>query len=249
MKSKFSSLLRIFREKILPIFDLYCDKIAKKSSKLFEHDLSTIALEELSLQSLEEAKARAIVFFRSAIQGYIIFSSQKFNIFLDFSNLQIELNAESKIESYKLSLEELACKWIKEIFEKKSKSLLKTFKSSSQSAFASCFNDFGPEFWENFEKKIADLVHGSLEEYDKAFKTFRDYEVFSSSRDELTLEISSVLKEVLISESSKSVLNLRFTKLMDKNFRTDSAGRPRIWENLLMIDEAYSRVLKKVRRT
>lgn len=42
-------------------------------------------------------------------------------------------------------------------------------------------------------------------------------------------------------------MSLRFAKVFDKSFRFDNSGRPRHWESLVMIDEAYDKAQNKVR--
>ena len=42
-------------------------------------------------------------------------------------------------------------------------------------------------------------------------------------------------------------MSLRFAKVFDKSFRFDYSGRPRHWESLVMIDEAYDKAQNKVR--
>ena len=86
----------------------------------------------------------------------------------------------------------------------------------------------------------------SLNNFDTSADSVSNHEALRTSKIELENELVSIYRETLASESNKSTMILRFTKKMDKNFRFDSNGRPRHWESLVMIDDAYDKALTKV---
>lgn len=89
-------------------------------------------------------------------------------------------------------------------------------------------------------------IVGALNEFDLECESFSKSELLSSAKDCLKNELISIYRENLHSESIKSTMSLRFAKVLDKIFRFDSSGRPRHWESLVMIDEAYDKALNKV---
>jgi hypothetical protein len=103
------------------------------------------------------------------------------------------------------------------------------------------------DFWNDVERQYMEKIAEALNEFDFVCESFSKSELLSSAKDCLETELISIYKENLIAESSKSTLSLRFTKVLDKNFRFDSSGRPRHWESLVMIDEAYDKAMNKVR--
>ena len=86
----------------------------------------------------------------------------------------------------------------------------------------------------------------ALDEFDTACDSLSKSKTFISAKTELEGELFSIFREILQSESSKSTMGLRFTKILDKNFRFDSSGRPCHWENIPMIDEAYDKAIFEV---
>jgi len=92
-------------------------------------------------------------------------------------------------------------------------------------------------------EKIAE----ALNEFDLVCESFSKSELLSSAKDCLENELISIYRENLLSESNKSTMSLRFAKVFDKSFRFDYSGRPRHWESLVMIDEAYDKAQNKVR--
>lgn len=67
VQAKCEVLQRRIKELIEPLFQNYCSKIEKKSVKIFELDLKSN--KQLSENSLKESIQRAIVFYRTSIQG------------------------------------------------------------------------------------------------------------------------------------------------------------------------------------
>lgn len=86
----------------------------------------------------------------------------------------------------------------------------------------------------------------ALNDFDIVCESFSKSELLSSAKNSLENELISIYRENLLSESNKSTMSLRFTKVLDKYFRFDSFGRPRHWESLVMIDEAYDIAITKV---
>lgn len=68
VQSKSEVLQRRIKELIEPLFQNYCSKIEKKSLKIFEMDLKSCN-KQFSEISLKESVQRAVVFYRTSIQG------------------------------------------------------------------------------------------------------------------------------------------------------------------------------------
>lgn len=160
--------------------------------------------------------------------------------------MKIGLSFENKISSFDNELKQIAEKRIEEFLLKISRSICKRFKSSTRSLFADCFGTCSKDFWNDLETKFIAEIADSLDEFDGSCETFLSTEILGSVKNDLEGEIISIYREILLSESSKSTMILRFTKIMDKNFRFDCNGRPRHWESLSMIDEAYDKATNKV---
>ena len=127
-----------------------------------------------------------------------------------------------------------------------SRQICKQFKSSTRSLFADCFSNCSESFWDEVENSFMTNIVEALNDFDLKCESFLASEIFLSTKLDLENELVSMYREGLFSESGKSTMNLRFTKVMDKNFRFDAFGRPRYWENLVTIDEAYDNALEKV---
>lgn len=91
-----------------------------------------------------------------------------------------------------------------------------------------------------------DLIVEALNEFDTLCESFSKSELLSAAKSGLENELVSIYRENLLSETSKSNMCLRFAKIMDRNFRFDLTGRPRHWESLIMIDDAYDKAITKV---
>jgi glutamyl-tRNA reductase len=68
VQTKGEVLQRRINELIEPLFQNYCNKIEKKSLKIFELDLKS-SNKQFSENSLKESIQRALVFYRTSIQG------------------------------------------------------------------------------------------------------------------------------------------------------------------------------------
>lgn len=68
VQSKLLSLQRRIKELVEPLFQNFCSKIERKSIQIFELDLKSTS-QQLSKASLHEATQRALIFYRSSIQG------------------------------------------------------------------------------------------------------------------------------------------------------------------------------------
>ena len=65
---KCENLKRRIKEIVEPLFQNYCHKIEKKSVKIFELDLKSSG-KQFSESSLKESVQRAVLFYRTSIQG------------------------------------------------------------------------------------------------------------------------------------------------------------------------------------
>lgn len=248
VQAKCEVLQRRIKELIEPLFQNYCNKIEKKSLKIFEFELKS-SNEKFSENALHESIQRAVVFYRTSIQGtqsslkifqfYFIFSP-------GFINISGGINFESKIRAFEAELEQISLRKLEDFFSKTSRNICKNFKTSTRSIFADCFQDCSKDFWNKVEQQYMEKIADSLSEFDFACESFSKSDLLSSARDCLENELISIYRESLLSESSKSIMGLRFAKVLDKNFRFDSSGRPRHWESLIMIDEAYDKAISKV---
>ena len=135
---------------------------------------------------------------------------------------------------------------IEEFLMKISRMICTKFKSSTRSIFADCFGNCSTDFWDELESRFMAKITDSLNEFDSSCDSVSNHEILRASKNDLEKELISIYRENLFSESNKSTMILRFTKKMDKSFRFDSNGRPRHWESLGMIDEAYDKALNKV---
>ena len=68
VQAKGEVLHRRIKELIEPLFQNFCTKIEKKSLKIFELDLKS-SNKQFSKNSLNESIQRAIIFYRTSIQG------------------------------------------------------------------------------------------------------------------------------------------------------------------------------------
>lgn len=68
VQAKCEVLQRRIKELIEPLFQNYCDKIEKKSLKIFEFELKS-SNKQFSENTLKESIQRAVVFYRASIQG------------------------------------------------------------------------------------------------------------------------------------------------------------------------------------
>lgn len=127
-----------------------------------------------------------------------------------------------------------------------SRSISKNFKSLTRSFFADCFSNCSKKFWDDLEHRFINEIADSLNEFDASCVSLSNDEILRAAKNELENELISIYREALLSESNKSTMILRFTQNMDKSFRFDLNGRPRHWESLGMIDEAYDKALIKV---
>lgn len=247
VQAKCDVLQRRIKELIEPLFQNYCNKIEKKSLKIFEFELKSSS-KQFSENSLQESIQRAVVFYRTSIQGTQ--SSLKiFQIYGSpgFINTSGGINFESKIRAFETELEQISLRKLEDFFSKISRNICKNFKTSTRTIFADCFQDCSKDFWDNVEQQYMEKIAEALNEFDFACESFSKSDLLSSARDCLENELISIYRESLLSESNKSIMSLRFAKVLDKNFRFDSSGRPRHWESLIMIDEAYDKAISKVR--
>lgn len=150
------------------------------------------------------------------------------------------------MKHFEFELNEIARRKVQDLFVKISKQICKNFKSSTRSLYADCFSNCSNDFWSDVENNFTIKIVEALNAFDEKFESFSSEDIFCFSKSDLENELVSIYREILLTESSKSSLNLRFTKILDKNFRFDSSGRPRHWESLLMIDEAYDGAIAKV---
>lgn len=157
------------------------------------------------------------------------------------------MNFESKIRAFEAELEQLSQRKLEDFFSKILRNICKNFKTSTRSIFADCFQNCSSEFWNDVERQYMEKIAESLNEFDFVCESFSKSDLLSSAKDDLENELVSIYRENLLSESNKSTMSLRFAKVLDKNFRFDYSGRPRHWESLVMIDEAYDKAINKVR--
>ncbi len=125
---------------------------------------------------------------------------------------------------------------------------MKNIKISTRSIFSDSFGMFSDNnnFWLTIENRFMTEIAEALNEYDQISESFLRTETFVKSKKELENELESIYRESLFAESNKSTLILRVNKVIDKNFRFDSSGRPRHWDSLSMIDDAFDKAIEKV---
>lgn len=156
------------------------------------------------------------------------------------------MQLDDKLAAFEEKLEEMSQRKLEDFFAKMSKIVLKNFKTSTHTIFAECFQNCTKDFWVDVERLYMEQMVDAVNEFDKQCGSFSKSELLTSAKDCLENEMVSIYRENLLSETNKSTVGLRFTKLLDKNFRFDSSGRPRHWENLIMIDDAYDKAITKV---
>lgn len=158
------------------------------------------------------------------------------------------MNFEDNLVHFESELNEIARRKVEEFFSKTSRQICKNFKSSTRSLYVDCFSACFVDFWSEVEDSFMVKIAEALDDFDKKCTVFAGDQFFFLSKTDLENELVSIYREILQTETGKSTMNLRFTKIADKNFRFDSSGRPRHWENLVMIDEAYDMAIIKVFR-
>lgn len=148
--------------------------------------------------------------------------------------------------AFESELDQLFERKLNEFFDKTSRLVCKKFKKDTRSIFSDCFANADANIWIEIENIYTNHITEALSEFDKGCSSFLDFNSFLAAKSNLESELVSIYRESVISETSKSTMNLRFAKIMDKNFRFDSSGRPRHWESLLMIDEAFDKAVLQV---
>lgn len=164
---------------------------------------------------------------------------------LDFINIPGGVSFEDKLVALETELEEVSKRKLEEFLDKTSRGICKKFKSSTRSIFADCWQNCSIEFWSDVERQFMDRIVEALNEFDSICESFSKSELLSAAKFGLENELVSIYRENSLSETSKSNMCLRFTKIMDRNFRFDLSGRPRHWESLLMIDDAFDKSITK----
>lgn len=167
--------------------------------------------------------------------------------YLDFISLPGGVNFDERLISFEAELEELSKRKLDDYYSKTSRTVCKAFKTTTRTIFADCFQNCSKDFWIDVEQQYMERIADALDEFDRACEFFTKSDILTASKNNLESELISIYRENLLSETNKSTMGLRFTKLMDKNFRFDSSGRPRHWDSLIMIDEAYDKAINKVR--
>lgn len=126
---------------------------------------------------------------------------------------------------------------------------MKNIKISTRSIFSDSFGMFSDNhnFWLTIESRFMAEIAEALNEFDQISESFSGTETFIKSKKELENELESIYFESLCAESNKSTLILRVNKVIDKSFRFDSSGRPRHWDNISMIDDAFDKAIEKVK--
>lgn len=71
VQTKNESLMRRLKELVEPLFDIYCEKIEKKSLRIFEHDLNSSKSVQLSTILIDDSIERAATFYRTSLQRKI----------------------------------------------------------------------------------------------------------------------------------------------------------------------------------
>ena len=68
VKSKNETLTRRLKDLVDPVFDTYCEKIEKKSIKIFEYDFISVKNSTLTTALINDSIERAITFYKTSLQ-------------------------------------------------------------------------------------------------------------------------------------------------------------------------------------
>ena len=71
VQTKNESLMRRLKDMIDPLFNAYCEKIEKKSIRIFEHDLNSTKNLPLTTALVNSSIDRAATFYRTSLQRKI----------------------------------------------------------------------------------------------------------------------------------------------------------------------------------
>lgn len=165
--------------------------------------------------------------------------------YLDFIHLPGGESFNDVITAFEFELDQLSERKLKEFFDKTSRLVCKNFKKDTQPIFSDCFLNANENIWNEIENLYMANIAAALSEFDNLCNSFLELDSFLAAKCDLE-ELILYYRESIASETSKSSLSMRFTKIMDRKFRFDLSGRPRHWESLVMIDEAFDSAVTQV---